>query len=279
MSRLYGRAFDVFQMSKYLLDSKIPLYKDDNKKISLNELIDSSAVLDIYLPKEAIDYIVNHPIHISKSPFLPRNMSSFPTEKEPNASIYFKNTSFREEHKRELNFFLGCVLSNIYSDELPKKDDLPCEYGDILPLLLEYLYLKEINEEDRFVLKHLNTLKSSANSYQKVYETHQINLVTSKKHELEFLTSEKLREIEEDKNNKEMKFLAETFLMLVPFSSLDGLLQIIDKIKTKEEMKELIKILFENKNNNRQEILKDYNIESYGYKRLRKEINEWGIKK
>ena len=279
MSRLYGRAFDVYQISKYLNGKEIPKYTENNKKISLDELIDSSEILDFYLPKSAIDYIVNYPIHIVKSPIIPKNMSSFPNEKNPNATIFFKGLSFKEEHKRDLIFFLGCVLSNINPDELPKDNDLPCEYGDILPLVLEYLYLKETNEEDKFLLKHLDSLKYNAIRYSKTYEAYHKYLVNNKSNELNYYTKEEQEKIDYNNDRYEKDFLSNTLTMLIPYSSIDGTLQILDKLKTKDDFKMFINMLYENKNNNRQEVLKEFDIDSYGYKRLRKEIDKWSCVK
>ncbi len=273
MSRLYGRAFDVYQMSNYILSAKIPKYNEDNKKITLDELINSSGIIELYIPESAIDYIVNYPIHIVKSPIIPRNMSEFPNKTNPNATIYFKGFNFKEEHKRDLNFFLGCVLSQVNPDKLPKNNDLPCEYGDILPLLLEYLYLKENNKEDIFLPKHLESLKFNAEKYTKSYEIYHKYLANNGLYESSFLSQKQQEKIEEYNTKLENDFLKNTLTMLVPFSSVDGVLQVIDKIQTKEEYKDLIAKLYENKKNNRQDILKDYNIESYGYKRLRKEID------
>lgn len=273
MSRLYGRSFDVYQMSNYILSAKIPKYNDDNKKITLEELIDSTGDVEIYLPQTAIDYIINYPIHIVKSPIIPRNMSEFSNFKNSNATIYFKGINFKEEQKRDLVFFLGCVLSQVNPDELPKNNDLPCEYGDILPLLLEYLYLKENNKEDIFLPKHLESLKFNAKKYTKSYEIYHKYLANNGLYESSFLSQKQQEKIEEYNTKLENDFLKNTLTMLVPFSSVDGVLQVIDKTQTKEEYKELIAKLYENKKNNRQDILKDYNIESYGYKRLRKEID------
>ena len=273
MSRLYGRAFDVFQISNYIKSADIPIYTEDKKNVSIDELMESSKILDLYIPDEALDYILNNQIHIVKSPFIPKNMTSFASDKNPNDTIFFKGMNFKEEHKRELVFFLGAVLSKINQDELPKSNDLPCEYGDVFPLLLEYIYLKEIGKEDRFLKKHLYCLKYHGDKYQKIYETYQRSLVTNKNNELNFYTQNELIKQDEIYKKREDQFLKDTLTMLIPFSSVDGILQIIDKINTKEELKELIKELYENKNNNRQEILNNIGIESYGYKRLRKEID------
>ena len=275
MSRLYGRAFDVFQISKYIKEHEIPKYTENNKKITIDGLIDSSGILGLYLPDSAIDFIKNHPVEICKTPFIPRSMSSFPTQKNPKPVICFKGVNFKEEFKREFIFFLGCLLSEVNPDELPKSKDLPCEYGDLLPLLLEHLYLKENGEEERFLPKHLNALKFNADSYQRVYEDHQKHLVSNRSKELDIMSYKTLSQIEENQAREEKEFLTNTLKLLVPFSSVDGALQIIDKLKTEDEIKDFIKVLYENKNNNRQEIMKDYDIESYGYKRLRRAIDTW----
>ena len=144
MSRLYGRSYDAYQTSKYIEENKLLKYKSNNKIINLDELVESTSILDFYLPENAIDYLINCPIHIVKSPFIPRNMSILPNDKE-DATIYFKGFNFKEEYKRELIFFLGTVLSIINPDKLPGEYDFPCEYGDIFPLLLEYIYLMDLN--------------------------------------------------------------------------------------------------------------------------------------
>lgn len=278
MSRLYGRAFDVYQTSIELKNSNLEKYKEDNKKISLDELINSTDVLDIYLPESAIDYIVNYPIHIVKSPLVPRNMTQLPTLLERHATIYFKGIYLKEEQKRELSFFLGSVLSMMNPDELPKENNLPCEYGDTLSLLLEYLYLLENNKEDRFVIKHLNELKWNAERYSKIYETYQKHLLSSRENELSIVSEKTLSKIEDFNYRYEKDFLKSTLDFLVPLSSLDGVLQIIDNTKTKEGFKNIIELLYNNPDNNRQELLNDYGIDSYGYKRLRKEIESKRIK-
>ena len=278
MSRLYGRAFDVFQISKYLEGKKFPKYHEDNKRISFDELVESSAILDFYLPDSAIDYILQYPIKISKSPILPRSSSSFPTVENPNASIYFRSAFYKEEQKRELVFFLGSILSIMHPDKLPKDDNLSCEYGDIFSLLLDYLYLKKTGKEENFFPKHLKAIRSNASKYIKAYEKHQMQIVNKKNYELDYLTPKQQEEIDNYNNINENIFVENTLRMLVPYSSIDGVLQIVDKYKTDEDFKKIINDLYENPNNNRQEILNDMGIESYGYKTLRKEIDKWSIK-
>ena len=274
MSRLYGRAFDVYRTSCELKNNILPKYNEESKKISVNDLVSSTKILDFYLPESAINYIENYPIHVSKSPILPRSVSEFPTLESPDAKIYFKGLNFKEEHKRELAFFLGSVLALMNPDKLPGEDDLPCEYGDLFPLLVEYLYLKENNKEDRFILKHLNALKWNGEKYCKTYEAYNKHLVTDRENEL-LIYSEDIDSAREDFNRKyEKDFLVNSLTILVPLSSLDAMLQIIDKIKTKEDFKKIVKLVYDNPDNNRQLLLRDYGIESFGHKRLRKEIND-----
>ena len=270
MSRLYGRSYDVYRMSRYINELNIPKYKEDNKKVSMDELIDSTAILDLYLPKSAIEYIENCPIEIVKSPLIPRNASKIPTKEDNTAIIYFKGLNFKEENKRELCFFLGTVLSLINPDKLPKDDDLPCEYGDLFSLLLEYIYLKSVNKEDTFLLKHLNALDWNGKKYVESYENFQKYLVNDKVNDFLELSEVQLNKIEEEKNQIEKQFLSATLNTLVPLSSVDGILQLKDILDDEESTRKLINKLFENKDNDRQKILKDYGVESYGYKTLTK---------
>ena len=65
----------------------------------------------------------------------------------------------------------------------------------------------------------------------------------------------------------------ETKKSVVQLSSLDGALSLIDITKTPDEFKQLIEELMLNKDNDRAQVLRKRKIDSYGYKRLRKEID------
>lgn len=278
MSRLYGKTYDVFHTSRYISEYKIPKYKVNNKKITQDELIDSSASLDLYLPQDAIDYLINNPIHIIKSPLVPKNMGLLLSAETSNSSIFFKGFNFKEEHKRQLNFFLGEVTSLLHPDKLPESDELPCEYAEVFPFLIEYLYLKENNQEERFLPKYLNIIKANSERYIKHYEAFHKHLASEDQNRLLPFSEYELKEIDDYNQKYESDFLKTSLEVLVLFSSIDGFLQIVDRLKTKEDYKKLIEVLYENPNNNRQEILRDYDIESYGYKRLRKEFDNRRIR-
>jgi len=134
---------------------------------------------------------------------------------------------------------------------MPNEYDIMCQFSDVLPLLIEYLYLKEINQEERFSNKNLTDLKLNAYEYKKIYERF-----------------EKFPYIFSEEN-----MLRNTLLFLVPLSSMDATLQIVDKYKDKkDELVKLIYDLFENINHNREEVINERDVETFGFKRLRKEI-------
>ena len=157
----------------------------------------------------------------------------------------------KEEYKRDLVYFIGDLLRRLSLDYIPDEFDIRCQYSDVLPLLMEYLFLRDCGKEKRFSDKHLQDLKLNANQYIKIYEKFE--------------------------NNKEFSneqiFLRNSLLYLVPLSSMDATLQISDEIiNDKESLKQLIKELIENENHNREDVLNKRNINTYGFKRLRKEI-------
>ena len=275
MSRLYGRTFDLFQTSNSVLYAEIPKYKFDTHKISPGELVSTTHVTDDYLPKEVLEYFDKHPIQILKSPFISRNRTQLPSEEKPEAIIEFKGFNFKKEHKRELAFFIGSIMSDAHPDELPKKDNLPCEYGDLLSLLIEYLYLKNTHQDDKFVLRHLHEIKELAYIYANKYEEHQKHIVNDTDNDSKFIADGSIESVFNENDKKERAFLANALVTLIPFSSFDGVLQIIDRVKTEKEIKELIQLLYENPGSNRQVLLQDYGVESFGYKRLRKEMDYW----
>ena len=273
MSRLFGRSIDVYNTSKYLVDGKIPQYKKDKTKTDWESVETCPEKIELYLPDNAIKLIEETPIRIVNSPLVIKEASMLPRNKEEEPTLFFPRWNPIEEYKRELIFFLGTILSIYSPDELPKENDIACEYGDILGLLLEYLYLKEIGKTDEFSKKHLDELLYNAKNYIKSYQNYQKNVDSKMNAYFYKLSEEKAKKLDEYYDQLDKRFLKATLTNLVPMSSMDGVLQIADKITSKDEMKHLLEILIENKNHNRQEILNNMGIESYGYKRLIKEID------
>ncbi len=248
MSRLYGRIDDIYNISKYLNNNYNKKYKKDMTCIDAKDLEDAPLSLSSYLPNNVINFLNKKEITICYNP-LSRFTSTIIENDEP--TIIYPSSKIREEYKRELIYFIGDILKNINLDLLPDKFDLKCQYASIVPLLLEYIYLKEENKIERFSEKYLSELKENAKDYIRLYDKYHKN---------------------------ENKYDIGTFLMasltyLVPFASFDACLQVTDKyISDKEKMKELLKELIENPQNNRENIMLKHDIDTYGFKRLRKEI-------
>ena len=208
-------------------------------------------LLNEYLPKNVIDFLNKQEISICYNPFA-KTTSTIGADLSGDPTIIYPSKKIREEYKRELIYFIGDILRTINLDLLPDKFDLKCQYASVIPILLEYLYLKESGNLESCSLKYLSELRDNAIDYIRLYEKF-------KKHENIYDTG---------------TFLMASLTYLVPFASMDATLQITDKyIDDKEKIKELLGELIENKENNREKIILKNNIDTYGFKRLRKEIN------
>ncbi len=252
MSRLYGRTDDVYYISKFLMENNHGKYKRDLSKTSPDGLVEAAKMVDPYFSKDMQDYLNECHIRLGYNNFIRNTIYSGTDDKEN--IIIFPTKKPKEEYKRELLYFVGDLLRRKNMDLVPSEFDLKCQYSDLLPLLVEYLYMKEDNKEDSFSSKHISDLTLNAKEYIKIFEDFNSDFRTI----------------------PEGSFLWNTLLFLVPLSSLEALLQIIELGYDKEEIKKLIEELYENKNNNREEIMLERNIDSYGFKALRKEIKRRG---
>lgn len=269
MSRLYGRSDDVYKISKYLIESDIKEYKKDNRKISMDDIIECPSSLEIYLPDKALEILSDTPIVLAKTIFAKEPITFMPNDKKESPEIYFPKYRMIEEHKNDVIFFLGRILASYSPDEMPKYFNIPCEYHDVIPILLTYLFSKENGKEDTFSSKFLNELAYNARSYVKTYDDYQ-NYLTAKQANNMFGTSNSLDKYEESNKNA---ILLKTLTHLVPLSSMDATLQLVDEIKEPTEYKEILEKLILNPNHNREKIIESMGIDSYGFKRLRKEID------
>lgn len=248
--RLYGRTFDIYSLSKYLLENYKRQYKKDETIISGSDLEDVASVITPYLSHEHVEYLNDADIEILWNRHIKDTIYSGVGE-ETNA-IFFPTREMKEEYKRDLLYFMGDLLRRISLDYIPNEFDISCQYSDVIPLLIEYLYLKEIGKEDRFSPKHLDDLSLDAEEYIKRYDRFNKKQLPS----------------------KEEAFLRDSLLYLVPLSSMDATLQIGDEIaQDKDALKAILKELIENPDHNREEVMKKRNIETFGFKRLRKEID------
>ncbi len=273
MSRLYGRSVDVYSISKYLIEGKLPKYKNDNRKTTWEELSYCPEIIEFYLPDNAIKIIEKNPIRIVHSPLVVKKAYMMPRNSSEEATMYLPRNSPIEEYKRELVFFLGENLSNVSPDFKPTEYSIPCEYTNILGLLLEYLYLKEKGLEDRFSSKHFNELLYNSKKYVKSYLSFQDAMLSSKASDLSIINESEKEKRDQKMKEMQKQFLEATLTCLTPLSSFDGVLQLIDNGIDENQIKKIIEVLVENKNHDRQSIINGMGIDSYGYKRLRKEID------
>ena len=250
MSRLYGRVEDVNSISKYLLDNYKGLYIPNYKDVEEQEVIEAPKLVHPYLSEDITKYIDDCDIKIHWSGKISGTIYSSLGSDEN--IIFFKTKQMREEYKIDLLYYIGDLLNRKNLDIMHGNHDLSCQFSVVLPLLIEYLFLKEEENTDVFSDRNLSDLRIGAKGYHRMYEIHK---------RLPFLYSEE-------------NLLDKTLLNLVPLSSMDATLQIIDKYgNDKEELKRLIKELVDNEERNREYVMNERNINTYGFKRLRKEID------
>ncbi len=269
MSRLYGRMDDVYSISKLLVESDFEEYKKNKQVIDFESLISSPSKIELYLPQRSIDFINETDIAFSRSLFCKEVQMLVPTSKNETPSLCFPRGKLIEEYKNDVIFFIGRLLANISPDFMPKEFDIACEYSDVLAILLEYLYLKENGQEDNIFRMYINDFVSNAKSYIRVYDRYQDYCEANRERKM-FYTNERLDNME-IRNKQAM--LRKILSSLVPLASMDASLQLIDNLKTQDEYRLLIDELMENKNHNRERTLLDKGINTYGFKRLRKEID------
>ena len=274
MSRIYGKAYEVYNITKDLEETKLPKYKRDNTKSSWDEIETTPEKIEIYLPDRAIDFLTSKKTKIMKTPFLKYTLTQVPEEESEERFIRFPSLSPKEEFKRELMFYMGMLLSSYNRDNPKEEYGIPNEYDDTLPLLLEYLYLKYANKEDEFSIKHLNELKGFQKNYRTFYDDYQDFQNLRREARFANLSQEKYEKFQSLCIDKEDEIISLTKDSIIQLSSLEGALGVIELLD-KEDIKTIIEKLMLNEKNNRSEVLQEYGIESFGYKRLRKEIEQY----
>jgi hypothetical protein len=274
MSRVFGRSYDVYQISKLLQEEPIKKFKRDNSLSSWGEIGEAPEKIEMYLPDEAVDFLLREKIKIMKNPFMKYTLTQVPDNASESRFVKFPSLLPREEFKRELLFYVGMLLSDYRKDSKNEENGIENEYMDVIPLILEYLILKEENKEDRFSIKHLNQLRSFNRDYPKFYDSYTEFDELRRDSEfanLEKTKLEKFRRLCQEREDEIIKLTKESISEL---SSFEGALGVIETAKTKEDFKEIIRLLMLNERGNRGVELYNLGIESYGYKRLRKEISK-----
>ncbi len=273
MSRVFGRSYDVYNISKKLQDARFERYKRDNSVSTWNDISESPEKIEMYLPDIAIDYLTSKKIKIMRTPFLKYTLTQIPDNEEQSRFIKFPSLIPKEEFKRELLFYVGMILSDYKKDSKDEDNGIENEYIDVIPLLLEYLILKEEGKDDRFSIKHLHQLKSYNKGYPEFYDCYQE--FNDLKRDAEFsnldkVKYEKFRNLCRERDEEIIKLTGDSISEL---SSFEGTLGLIEILTSPCDYKDVIEQLMLNERGNRGLVLSDYGIESYGYKRLRKEID------
>lgn len=276
MSRLYGRSYDVYNACKEICNCNIKRYKKDKTKTDWNSVQYSSSKIELYLTDKVLKIVESEPITIWANPLFLKVGTTFTMGPHKNATLYVPRFHPIEEDKREFIFFAGGIASLYSTDNLPQEYCIPCEYGNIIATIFEYLYLKEEGKEDSFFDKHLYELAYNAKNYVRTYG--QFEQLNERKNILRFSNMSEKKEASYNKFYQRQvdKFLYATLQTLVPMSSIDGLLQLMDKARDNKDIKEVIEKLVLNENRDRQRILNDMGIDSYGYNRLIKEYRKRG---
>ena len=279
MSRVLGRAMDVLQIVNYLQDSEIPKYITD-KSITTWEAIEQVPnKLKIYLPDSAIDFINKEKIQLKKNPLRKYVFTSVPDYPDEKRYIVFPSLKPRRIYERDYAFYLGLLLSSYKKDNQEELLENCKEYDDLLALLIDYLYLKANGREEDFSLKYLFEIKYFSKYFGKIYEAYEEGHAFSNSDEIDFLSDqqyerylEKEKEYDEDMEKTIMEDI-------VKLSAFEATLQITDLDLDNDQIKKLINDLMINEGENRSSVLYDRGIDSYGYKRMKKEIDKYNRKK
>lgn len=278
MSRILGRSYDVYQLVDYLQNNELVDFKKDKSNSSWNIIENVKNDIKPYLPDIAIDFINEEKIDILRSPLRIYTFTSVPQYSDEKRFIRYPSLKPIKEYEREYAYYLGLLLTSYQIDTEEEFLEIGREYDDILPLLIDYLYLKINNKEEEFSLKYVDEIKHYTRYYKRLYDNYHKFYEFSSNAEVHDLSENEYKNFKELCDDKDEDMERITMQNIKKLSALDGMLQIIDKKLSDKEYKELVKELMLNSDENRSFILYDKGIDSFGYKRLRKEIDKYKIK-
>ena len=278
MSRIYARSDELVNLSQYLNSFKIKKHQKDNERIPWEEVALGANDLELYLTDDCINFLTSKPIAICKDPLSRHAKRSIPVDNEQ-TMVSFPSLIAKKEYQRELVFLLGLMLSlNKPDDDTnPLSYEVKDEYRDVLPLFAEYLFLRENGKDDIYSLKRLEELKTRTKDFPRVIGDYKNRVekaedmlrnssIMPKKWYDDYITYKR-------ENISEIEKL--TYDTLIPFSSMDATLQLIDMNLSQDEIKEFIDRMFKNESGSRTDIIRDYGVSSNNYKRLIKEFEKY----
>ena len=275
MSKLIGLSTDVYNVYKRLNDEKIVHYKKDLHNTTWENVIDVEKDIEMYIPENAKERLKESKITIVKAPLKRNTIVSIPTEEGDVPTIYFPSFNAKEEYKKELVYYFGMLLREENKDKEADFYNIPSMYQDVLPLLLEYAYLDNMNFNQVFSIQKLHELYISSRDYIKAYNDNK--KIEEINYNSKYLTREQYEKVYNNYKKYLETFENVTLDYLIPLASLDATLQITDN-KDKYDLKEVINKLYENKDNDRTKIIRDLGIDTYRFNRLNKEIDKYKVK-
>lgn len=273
MSRTYGKSNITYDFYEELLDTKIPKYKKDKRESSWEAIRDIDNKIKLYLPEQAIELLGSKRTVILRQPFRRKTISVIPAEPEGVRAIVFPRNAPYKENEYEYMYYLGRLLSVVNPDDM-FDFYVPGEYDEVIPLLLEYLYVKEHGDTDQFSINYFNELKKNAKRFMRNYNTIESDaksLDYAKRNSMLFDPYYAEQVFNKDKNNFEQ--LAAINMRVL--ASFDALLNIADRNLSVEEIKELIDKLMTNKTKSRETVIRDMDIDTLNYPRIRKELKKF----
>lgn len=266
MDRVLGRAQDLKSISEELKKMKTRICLGDVKAVTIDDVRDSFSKYSIYIPESAKDYLRSRKIIVKKPGFL--------TTTAVNSGVFCTKRFPTVEDESEFAFFIGRVLANYRNDARSDGFSFPAEYAALLPMLMEYLYCKETEREEIFYKQYLNRAKKDAKTFLKESEEYRKEMEKAEKYNTVFSTESSYRMYNFLSMNAGNTYHNAVLDAVYFISGLEALLQVNDKYKTESEIRDLIEVLFRNEGNDRSAILYDLGIDSYGYRAIRKHIEE-----
>lgn len=267
---LYTRSTDVFDILSEIKGSKIKKYREDNSKIEWEDLDKVKEKISLYIPKESIDFLYSNDINIVKNSIFEKE--DYSISKDNKITLYLHNFP-RKEYIKKYIYVLGRLLNN-YSPNNTDSDYYFGEYEDLIPYILEYLYLKDLDREDEFEKEHLYKLLLCSKKYLKSYSKHYDFILDAGK-KMNHISSEvEIQSIEDSVINKKMHFINETGIYLSKLSSLDATLELADDMCDSDDYKSILSLLINNIDHDRSKIVNDLGLLSYNFQSIRKELRK-----
>lgn len=247
MSKIFGRKFDVYNVSEELIDSSIPTYDSPRIFTNYEDVISAANYIKPYLSSKVIEILKNSKLELKLNILFSEMRINPANALKQTSEVIFPTIRARESYKIDFVNFLGDVLT--------KSKNRSQEFGLLLPFIFEYFYLLGTSEtpKDEFEKRNLAKLMKEAKIFIRKYKKYDKD---SEKYEL---------------SDFEVIILS----MMKRYSSLDASLTLIDMMDYNG--KEVLSIInsIASKDEKPEIILEQNGITTYGYKRLRKTISKY----